>query len=107
MALSEACRELLWLLKLMTDIGEKSTGPVVVREDNQSCISMLNNDWSSRKSKHIDTRYNFVRDLVAKRVVAVEYCPTGQMVADILTKPLPRVKLGVLRKEIMNPICEA
>ena len=106
-ALSEACRELLWLLKLMSDVGEKPTEPVVVCEDNQSCISMLNNNGSSRKSKHIDTRYNFVRDLVAKRVVAVKYCPTEQMVADILTKPLPRVKLGSLRKEIMNPICEA
>ena len=55
-AMSEACRELLWLLKLMSDVGEKSTNPVIVREDNQSCISMLNNNGGSRKSKHIDTR---------------------------------------------------
>ena len=42
------------------------------------------------KMKHIDIWYHFMRDLIEKGVIKLEYCLTADMVADILTKGLPQ-----------------
>lgn len=47
-ALGEAGRELLWLQKHLKDVGEKTTGPFVIREDNQSCLAMLRAEGGCR-----------------------------------------------------------
>ncbi|XP_049294175.1 uncharacterized protein LOC125769485 [Anopheles funestus] len=99
-ALAEACRVLLWLRKLMKDIGEDTTEPIVIREDNQSCMAMLRTEGGNRRTKHIDTRYNFIRDLASNNVIKVQYCPAECMIADALTKPLSRVKLEICRKKM-------
>lgn len=91
-ALSEACRELLWLRKLLEDFGFKQQGPTTVFEDNISCIDFTSVDRTSRRSKHIDTRKFFAKDLSDKGLVSISYCPSESMVADILTKPLGSVK---------------
>ena len=91
-ALGEAGRELLWLQKHLKDVGEKTTGPFVIREDNQSCLAMLRAEGGCRWTKHIDTRYNFIRDLVNNNVIQIQYCPSELMIADVLTKPLSKVK---------------
>lgn len=87
-ALSEACREVLWLRKLLQDFNERQDGPTTVLEDNISCIDFVAIDRSSRRSKHIDTRVHFAKDLSEKGIVTIEYCPSASMIADILTKPL-------------------
>ena len=42
------------------------------------------------RTKHIDTRYNYIRDIITKREISVQYISTHHMVADPLTKPIPR-----------------
>ena len=51
---------------------------------------MAKTDSSGTRTKHIDIKYHFVRDSRAKNLFTLEYCPTTQMAADILTKPLER-----------------
>lgn len=92
MALSEACRELVWLRQLLEEIGAPQQKPTTVLEDNRSCIEFVETDRKSRRSKHIDTRVHYTKDLVDKGVVALQYCSTEEMTADILTKPLGAVK---------------
>ncbi|KAJ9541908.1 hypothetical protein OSB04_028414 [Centaurea solstitialis] len=48
----------------------------------------LESGTTHRKSKHIDTRFHFLRDQVAKKEIVLEYCRSEDQVADILTKPL-------------------
>ena len=96
-ALAECLQELQWLRKLMNDVGEIVDLPILINEDNQSCIALTIGDRTSRKSKHIDTKYCFVKDLVDTGVVTVQYCPTEHMEADLLTKPLGAVKLQQIR----------
>lgn len=91
-ALSEASQELVWLLKLLNDLGEPYDGPVKVMEDNQSCIAFASSERTTRRSKHIETRENYVRELCHDGIIKLEYCPTEDMVADILTKPLGTIK---------------
>lgn len=50
---------------------------------------MLNNVKSSNKTKHIDIAYHYARECVELKKIAFNYVPTGQMVADLLTKPVP------------------
>lgn len=99
-ALAECLQELQWVRKLMDDLGEKLKLPVLVNEDNQSCIALSVADRTTRKSKHIDTKYCFVKDLVENGIVTIQYCPTDKMEADLLTKPLGAVKLKQLREAI-------
>ncbi|XP_058827254.1 uncharacterized protein LOC131687216 [Topomyia yanbarensis] len=91
-ALSEACQEIVWLRKLFRDFGEEQKDPTVMNEDNQGCLAFVKSERLSRRSKHIDTRENFVKDLCDKKEIVVLYCPTDLMVADGMTKPLGPLK---------------
>lgn len=92
-AAAEACQELLWIQKLMKDVHEPEK-PIVLYEDNQSTIRQLETEQLQRRSKHVDTKFQFTKDLVQQGVLTVIYCPSEHMVADMLTKPLNKLKLS-------------
>src|SRR6266576_58572 len=48
-------------------------------------------------TKHIDTRFHFVREVVNNDILSISYCPTDEMIADIFTKPLARFKFEKFR----------
>lgn len=54
---------------------------------------MAKNESVNRRTKHIDVRYHYTRQAVQEKQVRLMYCPTADMVADILTKPLGKTKL--------------
>ena len=79
----------------------------VILCDNQSCIKMTENLVFHDKSKHIEIRYFYIRDLIQKGAIKLQYVSTDEQVADVLTKPLSRLKfeyfrdkLGVVRKDL-------
>lgn len=92
-ALSEASQEAVWLLHLFEDFGEPTFKPVTLWEDNQSCIKFVSSERTTKRSRHIETRQCFVKELCEARVLELLYCSTEEMVADILTKALGQVKL--------------
>ena len=61
-----------------------------LHQDNQSAILLEEKGMASvgKRSRHINVRYFFIRDLVDRGLVEIKYCPTEGMVADFLTKPL-------------------
>ena len=69
-------------------------------EDNQSCLKMLNSEKVCNRTKQIDTRYHFAMLLQEKGQISFKYCPTEEMIVDILTKPLEAVKLRKLTNMI-------
>lgn len=89
-ALSHATQELVWLRRLLNDIGEKQDQPSVMNEDNQGAIELSKNPRFHNRTKHIDVAYHFIREKVNDRSINVKYCSTDQMLADIMTKSLPR-----------------
>ena len=91
-ALSEACQEGMWLKTLVRDLHENCSSQLVLFEDNQSCLKLVKSERIGGRSKHIDTKFHFIRDLFTKGEIVLEYCPSDRMVADILTKPLEAVK---------------
>ena len=61
----------------------------VLHQDNTSTISLAENGRSnSDRTKHIGIRYFFVKQYVENGTMKIQHCPTLQMIADILTKPL-------------------
>ena len=76
----------------------------IVYQDNKSTILLAENGKasSSRRTRHINIRYFFVKDRVASGEVTIQYCPTEKMMADYFTKPLQGALFTKMRDEIMN-----
>lgn len=87
-ALSFAVQEIVWLRMLLKDMGYNQTDATAVYEDNLSCIRFIENEKSSARIKHLDVKRCFVKDLINKRDISLNYCPSEENEADILTKPL-------------------
>ena len=96
LALGAAVREGLFLQQLYGEMGI-TFKPVEIFEDNQAAIAIAKNPVQYSKQKHIDIQHHFIREEVNNRHVKVTYCPTNQMVADILTKPLSRNQFETFR----------
>jgi hypothetical protein len=79
----------------------------IVNQDNQSTIRLANNGKASsgRGMRHINIRYFFITDRIARKEVAIQYCPTKQMVADYFTEPLQQSALFYkFRDQIMGVV---
>lgn len=100
MAMSDAAGEAMYLRQLLKDLGYRQRGPTTLHEDNQGAIAMGENSTSSGRTKHIDVRYHYTREKIEKKKICLEYVPTQDQLADILTKPLQRVKLVELRRKV-------
>lgn len=97
-SLSGAVKEAIWLRMLLKDFQRDVGGPTVIHEDNQACITVAEDDRMTKRLKHIDVRYRFVQDEVQRGIVRLEYVPSEEQIADIMTKGLTRVQFEKLRK---------
>ena len=68
--------------------------------DNQSCIKLSKNLVFHDKSKHIEIKYQYIRDMVEKGAVKLQYISTDEQIAHVLTKPLLREKFGYFRDKL-------
>ena len=94
-AATHAAKEALWLHKLFGDILPHLLHPATTLHcDNQSAIKLATTDNYHARTKHLDMRYHFIRDLNNKSVIKLCYCPTEDMLADMLTKALPKWKVA-------------
>ena len=99
-AACEASKEATWLLRLLQELGIKENGPVPLMSDNQSAIRVVNNTEFHQRTKHIDVKYNYIRDQQSNGIVDVRYICTNQQLGDIFTKPLPIPRFLMLRDQI-------
>jgi hypothetical protein len=103
---SASC-EAIWLRKLLTSLFDLEMRATLILCDNQSCIKMTENHVFHDRSKHIEIRYHYIRDMVQRGALKLQYISTDEQVADVLTKPLSRVKfeyfgdkLGIVQKDL-------
>ena len=90
MAMCQAAKEAVWLTGLLKDFGIDLRSPIVVFGDSQGAIALAQNPVFHPRSKHIAIQYHFTRELIQSNQITVQYISTKDMVADILTKALPK-----------------
>lgn len=99
-AFAEAVRDLIWIVRILKDFDQHIETPTKLFEDNQGCIKLLNDRVCHQRVKHIDIKYKFVHEHIDLKAVSAVYCPTKNMIADMLTKPLDGPKLAKHVREI-------
>jgi hypothetical protein len=70
---------------------------MVIYEDNLSAICLAKGHQSHGKSKHIEIKHHYIREQVSKGNIELKYCETTNMIADIMTKGLPKEQFEKLR----------
>jgi hypothetical protein len=100
-AMTEAAQELLYVKQVLEFLHVKFQLPMIIKCDNQGAAFLAKNE-SSTRTKHIDVRYHFLRDLVKDEVIKIEYVNTKINVADALTKNLPTEQFDKLVKDLFE-----
>jgi len=83
-----AAQELLWLTYLLGSLGQSQDSVPLLWCDNQSTVALTKDPIYSARSKHIEARYFFIRELVQGQRLRTAHIPSYDNVADIFTKPL-------------------
>ncbi|CAL8992677.1 unnamed protein product [Prunus brigantina] len=104
------CTQLLWMKlkgilwewcckQMLTDYGLPQD-KMTIFCDNLSAINISNNPVQHSRTKHIDIRHHFIRDLVEDNILSLEFITTDKQLANIFTKPLHNFRFETLRKSL-------
>ena len=92
MALNEAVKESIHLKRLLIEINCQELAETTIFCDNHGALKLAENPVFHKRSKHIDIRYHFVREVLKAGELKLNHVPTENMLADLMTKALPRPK---------------
>ena len=99
-AMAFLTKELLWLKRVLTDLGIKHDQPMRVLCDSKSAIHIATNPVFHERTKHIENDCHFVRDKIQSGIIATTHVPTTSQLADIFTKPLGRQSFDTFRNKL-------
>jgi hypothetical protein len=91
--ITHTTKEALWLRTLIKELFGEIKGPTTLYSDNQSAIALTKDHQHHMRTKHIDIRFHFIQWIIEEGKVRLIYCPTVDMLADLLTKALPTAKV--------------
>jgi hypothetical protein len=101
-----AAKQIMWARNFLSELGFPQNSPTVLFEDNMSTIHLINNPGNGNKTKHIELRYQFIREQVKNKCIVIKHLPTEDMTSDMLTKVTgPSVFLH-LRPKLMGVAVE-
>ena len=96
---------------MLKDMGHTAKDPTSIFYDNNSTIQLFKHNVFHRKSKHIDTRYHFIHELVNEKQISLLFCGSKEQLVDMFTKPLgtstfvyQRENLGIDNVEDVLPV---
>lgn len=102
-ALAETAKEVLWIKNFLTELTGQALHCTIFG-DNQASHAIAMMPVSNDRSKHIDTRFHFIRDCVRRNEFELQWISTEYQLADIFTKALQKIKFAKLRSGILNTI---
>jgi hypothetical protein len=83
-----AIQDIVWIRQLLKDLGLERTLPTSVHIDNKSARQLAENPVHHQRSRHIDIKYHWIRDMVSSATVKLHDVHTDDQRADFLTKTL-------------------
>ncbi|KAH9441023.1 hypothetical protein Pst134EB_033194 [Puccinia striiformis f. sp. tritici] len=98
-ALSDGVQENQWISFLIEELWDDKLEPTLFHVDNQGLVEKLKNFGSNSKTKHIDIKMKWLRDLRANNEITVKLIPSESMIADTLTKASNLESLDRLREK--------
>jgi len=100
-AASEGAKELVWLKRLLSELlSDFSSKIPTLYIDNAGAIKLAKNPEYHKRSKHIEVRHFYVRERYLKGDITIEHIDGRKQLADLLTKPIERVRFEMLCREI-------
>jgi hypothetical protein len=88
----------IWLKRILDSIGLQQQPCLTVLCDNNSTIKLSKNPVMHGRSKHIDIRFHFLRNLSCEGLVELVYCASKEQIADVMTKALSLPQFENFRK---------
>ena len=88
MAAAMCVCQAIWIKRILKELGHSNEGCTQVISDNNSTIKLSKNPVMHRRSKHIDVRYHFLRNLTREGTIALVYYGSQDQMVDLMTKPL-------------------
>ena len=101
-AVCKTTQEALYIRMLCEETGIAINTPLVIREDNKSCISFSKDPGAHKRTKHIDYRHFFVRDQVNDGEIILEYVESQLQLADLFTKAFEPKRYAFLRDQVVR-----
>eukprot|EP00253_Pinus_taeda_P030394 PITA_30394 len=96
-ATAAACQA-VWMRRMLRSLGQEQAKATVIFCDNSSAIALSKNSVFHKRTKHIDTRFHYIGELVNNGEIVLEHCRTQEQVVDISTKSLDQKSFEFLRK---------
>ena len=101
-AVSEVCMEIIYIKQVLEFLGVKVKKPISVHVDNVGAIYLATNSTTSSRTRHIDTRYHFVREYVEDGVVEIVFVRSTENTADMFTKNVNKELLEKHSKDFLR-----
>jgi hypothetical protein len=99
-AASAAACQGVWLACLMGEFLDMEVSAPLLMVDNKAAISLIKKHVLHDRSKHIETKFHYIRECVERGLIKVDFVSTDEQLGDIRTKALSRVKFEQLRSKI-------
>lgn len=99
-AATDAACEAVWLRRVLLDLQQTQVQPTIIYCDNMSAIALSKNPVFYARSKHIELRHHFIRDLVNKEEIILKYVGTNEQAADFLTKAVTIEKFRKFKNQL-------
>lgn len=93
MALSEAAKQSTYLHRFLKELGDTRSDKIVILCDNNGARKIAENPVFHGRTKHIDVRHHYVREIPSHGDIEIEHVSTEDMASDFLTKAVPAPKL--------------
>jgi hypothetical protein len=96
MSVCEASNQAAWYKTFLEELGYEVSSPIPLHCDNKGAVDLALNPVTGRRSKHITIKHHAIREYVEAEVIDLVQTPTGEMLADGLTKSLPRASFDLM-----------
>eukprot|EP00253_Pinus_taeda_P010970 PITA_10970 len=88
----------VWMRRMLRSLCQEQPNATVIFCDNDSAIALSKNFVFHKRTKHVDTRFHYIRELVNNGEIVLKHCKNQEQVADIVTKPLGEKSFEFFRK---------